>query len=108
MRVVPVYVGADLRVDGNFLGADLVEEIFNELTIHNSGKDIAEKTQRWGWEDLPDEFQLGELDGDTVVMPRGYALQLKLLLREHNLRVRWHDRRRWTAGDKLGNGKLER
>lgn len=105
MRVVPVIVDNCLRVDGNLIGHDLAEAIFDELTIHNRAKDIARKMERWGWQDMPDEFQLGDLDGDTVVMPRGYAYQLKTLLREEGIKVRWIDRRKWQRrAPKLGNG----
>jgi len=106
MRLVPVVVDSHLRLDGNLIGHDLAEVIFDELTIHNTAKDVAKRSQRWGWQDLPDEFQLGELDGDTVIMPRGYAYQLKTLLREQGMKVRWHDHRRWRRGKALGNGKL--
>src|SRR6476620_3282330 len=105
MRLIPVRVDSCLRVDGNIIGHDLVERIFDELTIHNTAKDIARRTRRWEWEKLPDEFQLGDLDGDTVVMPRGYAYQLKTLLREHGLKVHWNDHRRWRRGAPFnGNG----
>jgi superfamily II DNA or RNA helicase len=107
VRTVPVIVDSCLRVDGNLIGQDLAEEIFDELTIYNTAKDVAKRMNRWGWEDLPDDFQLGLLDGDTVVMPRGYAYQLKTLLRENDLRVQWVDRRRWRRGESLnGDGKL--
>ena len=65
--------------------------------------------KRWGWQDLPDDFLLGELDGDTVVMPRGYAYQLKLLLRDEGIRVQWVDRRTWQKGSYFNwNGQLFR
>ena len=96
-----------LRVDGNLIGHDLANEIFDELTIYNRAKDAAKKMNRWGWEDLPDDFLLGALDGDTVVMPRGYAYQLKTLLRDENIRVQWVDRRKWQRGpDFHWNGML--
>lgn len=107
MRLVPVRVDSKLRVDGNLIGHDLAEQIFDELTIHNVAKDIAKRTRRWEWEKLPDEFLLGDLDGDTVVMPRGYAVQLKLLLREHGLKVHWNDHRTWHRGKPFnGNGMM--
>src|SRR5262245_29000667 len=104
MQIVPVIVDSRLRVDGNIIGASLVEAIFDELTIPNEEKAYAERTQRWGWQELPDEFQLGKLIGDTVVMPRGYAYQLKTLLRDHGMKVKWVDRRHWRRGSELGNG----
>ena len=104
-RTIPVIVDSHLRLDGNLIGHDLAETIFDELTIYNHAKDVARAMNRWGWEELPDDFLLGWLDGDTVVMPRGYALQLKLLLREKGLRVQWVDRRQWRRGSEfLSNG----
>jgi superfamily II DNA or RNA helicase len=106
VRSVPVTVDSHLRLDGNLVGHDIANEIFDALTIHNHAKDLAERMDRWGWEELPDDFLLGEMDGDIVVMPRGYALQLKLLLRERGLRVQWEDRRQWERRSRLGNGAL--
>ena len=57
-RSIPVTVDSHLRVDGNLIGHDLAEQIFDELTIYNHAKDVAKKMNRWGWEDLPDDFQL--------------------------------------------------
>jgi superfamily II DNA or RNA helicase len=81
-------------LDGNLIGHDLANDIFDDLTIPNKAKSYAEKTNRWGWQDMPDDFQLGWLDGDVVVMPRGYALRLKHKLRARGRRVQWIDRRR--------------
>jgi superfamily II DNA or RNA helicase len=104
MRSVPVIVDSQLRVDGNLIGIDLAEMIFDELTIHNTAKDVAKRANRWGWQELADDFQLGELDGDYVVMPRGYAFQLKTLLREHDRKVFWLDHRQWRRGASLNGG----
>lgn len=101
MRSVPIVVDSHLRLDGNVIGHDLANDIFDDLTIPNKAKEYAEKTNRWGWQDMPDDFQLGWLDGDTVVMHRGYALRLKRKLRAHALRVQWVDRRRRQTGQGL-------
>jgi len=98
VRSVPVIVDSHLRLDGNFIGHDLANEIFDELTIYNHAKDVAQKMNRWGWQELPDDFLLASLEGDTVVMPRGYAYQLKTLLRERDIRVQWEDHRQWRRG----------
>lgn len=99
--IIPVTVDSHLKIDGNLLGHDLAGDIFDELTFPNSAKTIAERANRWGWWDMPDEFCLGELDGDTLILPRGYALQLKFLLRENNHQVLWIDRRTWKRGAPL-------
>ena len=107
MIEIPVIVDSHLRLDGNLIGHDLAEQIFDELTIPNMAKERERSMNRWGWEQLPDDFQLGELDGDTVVMPRGYALQLKTLLRQKRKRVQWIDRRQWTRGSAFHTNGME-
>lgn len=98
MRTAMVVVDSHLRVDGNVLGRDLVDDILDELTIANAAKAVAKRTKRYGWWDLPDEFLLGDLDGDELIMPRGYAVQLKRLCREYDIKVIWVDRRKGQKG----------
>jgi len=105
-RSIPVVVDSHLRVDGNLIGHDLANQIFDELTVINREKEFAKRSNRYGWWELPDDFLLGWLDGDTVVMPRGYAFQLKLLLREKGLRVQWVDRRRFKRGELFNTNGL--
>lgn len=98
MRTVSAIVDSHIRIDGNVIGHDIANEIFDQLEIPNRTKAEAKRAKRWGWQDLPDCYQLGDLDGDTLVLPRGYALELKLLLRERGIRIQWHDRRKWNQG----------
>lgn len=99
--LVPTYIDSHLRIDCDLLGQDLVNEILDELTIHNSAKDYAQHTNRWGWQDLPDDFLLADIDGDTIILPRGYALRYKMILREYGKTVNWIDNRTWQRGYKL-------
>lgn len=101
-RVVPVVIDSHLAVDGNLLGADLVDLILDELTVINNDKLEAKRLKRHGWWDLPDDFLMADLDGDELVMTRGYALRFKELLREHGLRVEWIDRRTYRRGPAIG------
>jgi superfamily II DNA or RNA helicase len=106
-RSIPVTVDSHLRVDGNLLGHDLVEQILDELTVYNYAKDVAMGQKFHGWEDMPDDFLLADLDGDTLVMERGYAFQLKTLLRQKGMRVQWDDHRKWRRGAPFnGDGML--
>lgn len=91
-------IDTHLRVDGNVLGHDLVNQILDELTIKNKAKQEAKRAQRYGWATMPDNFLLANLYGDTLIMPRGYALQYKLLLQEHDMSPSWIDKRRWRYG----------
>jgi superfamily II DNA or RNA helicase len=98
VRTVEVIVDSKLRLDGNSIGHDLANEIFDRTEIPNPEKEAAKRQNRWKWQELPDSIWTGWLEGDTVVIERGYALQLKWLLRENGLKVRWIDRRQWVRG----------
>src|SRR4051812_19084900 len=102
VRSIPVVVDSHLRVDGNLVGHDLAERIFDGLTVPNPA--YYDAAQRLGREPhwLTSDFLLAGLDGDTIVMARGYALQLKLLLREAGLGIQWIDRRTFRRGAPLG------
>lgn len=99
--IIPVTVDSHLHIDRNLLGQNLAGKILNELTFANVAKAAAERANRWGWKDMPDSYCLGEFYGDDLVLPRGYALQLKFLLREKGHQVRWIDRRTWKRGKSL-------
>jgi superfamily II DNA or RNA helicase len=105
---ISTVVDTHLRVDGNLLGHDLAGQIFDELTTLNPDWVEAKKRDAWDLDDIPKWIILGELgtgtatNGDEVVMPRGYAIEYKLLLREHGHTVRWIDHRRWRRGTAFG------
>jgi superfamily II DNA or RNA helicase len=99
---IPTIIDTHLRVDGNLIGHDLTERIFDELTLINPVWIEAKKRNAWDIEDIEKWILLGALDGDTVVMPRGYAKEYKLLLREFGHSVWWVDRRRWKRGPAFG------
>jgi superfamily II DNA or RNA helicase len=99
---IPTVIDTHIRVDGNLIGHDLANRIFDELTFINPEWIDAKKRQAWGIDAIEKFILLGELDGDTVVMPRGYAKEYKLLLREHGHRVWWLDRRQWSKGPAFG------
>ena len=103
---IPVVIDTHLRVDGNLIGHDLANRIFDELTILNPEWLEAKRRNAWDLADIPKWSLLGDLDGDFVVMPRGYAMELKLLLREFGHRVWWVDRRRWKRGPAFGFEKF--
>jgi superfamily II DNA or RNA helicase len=91
MALVPTVIDSHLRVDGNYIGHALAEEIFDELTV-------VRKDRNGGRQEL----LLADMDGDTIIMPRGYAMEYKLLLRKHGHRVWWMDRRTWEPGKRFG------
>lgn len=101
-RVVPVRVDSHLRVDANLLGYELADKIIDDLIVENPDYFEAKAKGVWGLDAIPESFHLVELDGDTLVMARGYALQLKLLLREHGIGVWWQDKTVWRRGKPMG------
>lgn len=100
--LIPTEIGSHLRVDGNILGGDLAMQIVDELTIPNRARRKAEQRGQWGWWEMPEDQILADLDGDTLVMPRGYAMEYKLLLREYGHKVWWIDKRTWQQGERFG------
>lgn len=99
---VPVEVDNRLRIDGNLLGSDAVCDLIDAVTIPNRARMVAKRMKRWGWQDLPENFVLADMDGDTLEMPRGYALQLKKDLRKVDKRVVWIDKTYWKEGPAIG------
>lgn len=75
-----------------------MEDILDELTVENPAKVIAERQKRFEWWKMEDEFYLYEMHGDELILPRGYALRLKQILREHEHQVKWIDRRKGVRG----------
>jgi superfamily II DNA or RNA helicase len=67
------------------------EAIKERLTVHNGEKDAAIKRGQWRAEDLPDSFALYEDRGPTLILPRGYAAELRAGLEVSGHEVRWDD-----------------
>lgn len=84
------------------LGNEIVDIIVDELIIPNPEYQRAEQDESLRYRDIRENYYCVELDGDELIMARGYALQLKLLLREYGIRVRWVDKRKWRRGPQLG------
>jgi superfamily II DNA or RNA helicase len=103
---IPAVIDNHVRVDGNYLGADLTEQILDELTLLNPAWVEASKRNGRVNGDISKHIILADLDGDTLVMPRGYAYEFKLLLREHGHTVKWIDRRKWKRGPAFGVQKF--
>lgn len=100
---VPVEVDSHLRLRGVDVGDDILELICEELTIPNSAYEEAKRRRQFIRPEMQSKFVLWDYDNDDdiLIMPRGYALELKLLLREHDMRVRWRDYRVWESGKRI-------
>lgn len=85
---------------------ELVEQIFDELTIENPEHEYAKRTERWGWWEIPEAYELYDVQGDNIILPRGYALRLKQVLREHGHEVRWRYNWKWKKGEPYGRDEF--
>src|ERR1044072_3272242 len=65
--------------------------IKQRLSVVNGEKAAARKRKQWSWQDLPDHFPLYEDDGPNLVMPRGFAFELRAGLEGSGAEVRWDD-----------------
>ena len=71
----------------------LCSQIRDRLTIRNPKFDENEKMGRWNGK--TEEFlYFYEEDGDTLILPRGFARQLHKLCRRYGVDVEWIDNRR--------------
>lgn len=98
---IPVEITSHLRLPDFCLEYGWTGTVLDELTIPNTAKEVAKQAKRYEWWKMPDEFLLYDIDGDNLILPRGYAHQLKLLLREEGHEVQWVDKRTWHQGPKL-------
>jgi superfamily II DNA or RNA helicase len=98
---VDIIIDSMLRVPVKAIGEALAEEILEEVTRENPAYAEA-KEKRRDLAGIPEFFDLGQLYGNTLILPRGFALELKRWLREEGFGVRWRDRRRYRKGAPLG------
>lgn len=63
------------------------------LTIPNLAKEAAKKNDTWGWQQMDDFIELWSLDGDWMVMPRGFALAFGEGMRLYDQVIDWTDNR---------------
>lgn len=89
---VEVILSERLRVRKIHLPPGHEAQIKARLTVANGEKAAAIKRRQWGAQDLPDSFALYVDDGPWLVMPRGYAAELRAGLESSGHSVRWEDK----------------
>jgi len=101
MRITAI-LDHKLRVARDELPADLRSHLVDALTIPNLAKREAEKQHQWGWEQMPDKIALYSLDGDHMVMPRGFSADFAdgMYLSGHD--VEWTDNRYFPTMPEIG------
>jgi superfamily II DNA or RNA helicase len=65
--------------------------IKERLTITNGAKEAAIKRRQWGAQDMPDSLLLYRDDGPTLVLPRGFAAELRAGIEFSGHEMRWDD-----------------
>lgn len=116
MRRVEVVVDKWLRVDARNIGYDLADDIIDQLRVPNLARaEALEQGRFWQAKDMPESYLLAryrmnrdndDYDSNWFYMARGYALELKRLLRRHGLKVRWIDQRTWQQGEPYGRNEF--
>jgi superfamily II DNA or RNA helicase len=89
--MIEVTIDSRLRVRKRDLPVGHEAQIKQRLTVANGAKAAARKRQQWGWQDLPDSFALYEDDGPVLVLPRGFAAELRAGLESSGHKLRWDD-----------------
>ena len=101
--MITVVIDDRLRVRKSQLPIGHEAAIKSRLTVVNGEKAAAEKRRQWGWQDLPDTFALYEDEGPWLVLPRGYAAELRAGMSIAGVEVRWDEQ---TAAPSLRLDKM--
>jgi superfamily II DNA or RNA helicase len=65
--------------------------IKERLTIPNGAKEAALKRRQWGAQDMPDSLLLYRDDGPMLILPRGFAAELRAGIEFSGHEMRWDD-----------------
>jgi len=103
MAVIRARIDDRLRVRKIDLPVGHEAAIKQRLTVANGERVAAIKRRQWGAEDLPKFLYLYADDGPELVMPRGYAAELRAGLQAAGYDVEWDDR---TSAPSLPLSKL--
>jgi superfamily II DNA or RNA helicase len=76
--------------------------LMEALSIPNLAKYEAQKQHVWGWQAMPDTIDLWDMDGDFLVMPRGFAKEFGVGMRMLDQEVEWIDNRTWNELFRIG------
>ena len=76
--------------------------LMEALSIPNVAKIAAQKQHVWGWQQLPDRIVLWEIEGEWLVMPRGFARDFAEGMRAIGEEIDWTDHRVFERVEDLG------
>jgi superfamily II DNA or RNA helicase len=92
-RAIRATVGSHLLINEDGLPSHIVDFIKQALIFPNPEKEVAKKQHLWNAHELPDEVFLWEKQGSTLVLPRGFATDLREGLNKLGYRLEWNDKR---------------
>lgn len=78
------------------------------LSIPNVAKAAAKKAGQWGWQQLPDYIDLWEMEGDTLIMPRGFLGAFCQGMSAFGADYQLDDQRTWRDQFRIGNKMVPR
>jgi len=89
--MVKVRIEDHLRVRKADLPVGHELAIKSRLTIPNGERAAALKRKQWGARDMPEHFTLYRNDGADMIMPRGFAAELRAGLEMNGHEIQWDD-----------------
>lgn len=70
--MLDVEIGSKIKLDINRLPSEAPKMLMEALSIPNLEKEKARSMDQWGWQKMPDYISLWDIQGDELVMPRGF------------------------------------
>jgi len=70
--MVDVELGSKIKVAMSDLPPEAPKMLMEALSIPNLEKENAQRMDQWGWQKMPDYIALWDIEGDTLIMPRGF------------------------------------
>jgi superfamily II DNA or RNA helicase len=75
--MIKVEIGSTIKVRINDLPEGASRLLMEALSIPNMAKEKAKQMDQWGWQRMPDSIALWDLEGDYLIMPRGFFRDFK-------------------------------
>jgi hypothetical protein len=75
--MIKVELGAKIKVSTRDLPEGAARLLMEALSIPNMAKEKAKQMDQWGWQKMPDSIALWDIDGEDLIMPRGFFHDFK-------------------------------
>lgn len=103
MQRLPTLIDHKLRVSLSQLPEGAAEAMCEALSIPNLAKAKAKKMDEWGWQQMPDWIKLWDIEGDMLVMPRGFLERFATGMESFGCEVELQEGRFWEKLFRAGN-----